>query len=138
MRKLAMDNLTKKQRQKNMQNIHSEGTLPERIVMRELQKMNIYFAKYVTSITGKPDIVFRKKKVAVFVDSDFWHGHPARYIKPKTNIAYWKAKVERNKKRDREVNKILRNKGWKVLRVWEHDIKASCETCVKKIIKELG
>lgn len=129
-----MDNLTKEQRRKNMQNIRSKGTSPERAVMRELRKMNIYFAKHVDSITGKPDIVFRKKKVAVFIDSDFWHGHPSRYIKPKTNIIYWRQKVQRNKQRDKEVNRILKNSGWKAVRLWEKDIKNNLFTSIKKIL----
>ena len=132
-----MDNLTKEQRRKNMQNIRSKGTLPERTVMRELRRMNIYFAKHVDSITGKPDIVFKKKKVAVFVDSDFWHGHPDRYIKPKTNIIYWRAKIERNKQRDKKVSCILKNNGWKVIRLWEKDIKRDLRKSLNRILGAL-
>ena len=66
-----MDNLTPEQRRKNMQNIRSEGTLPELLIAKELRKLKIYFAKNVKTITGKPDFVFRRKKVIVFVDSDF-------------------------------------------------------------------
>jgi DNA mismatch endonuclease (patch repair protein) len=61
-----MDNLTKEQRRRNMQHIRSEGTLPERMIMQELRQRKIYFASYVTKILGKPDIVFRRKKVVVF------------------------------------------------------------------------
>lgn len=89
----VMDNLTKEQRLKNMRNICSKGTNPERAVMRELKRRKIYFVSHVDSIIGKPDIVFRKKKLVVFIDSDFWHGHPKRYIMPQTNINYWAAKI---------------------------------------------
>src|SRR5688572_30028253 len=103
-----MDNLTKEQRRKNMQHIRSTGTFPERKIMRELRQRKIYFAKYVNNIIGKPDIVFRRKKVVVFIDSDFWHGHPERYIMPTSNKGYWKKKISRNRERDKEVNKRLR------------------------------
>jgi DNA mismatch endonuclease (patch repair protein) len=132
-----MDNLTKAQRRKNMQNIRSAGTSPERAVMCELRRLNIYFAKNVRSITGKPDIVFRRKKTIVFIDSDFWHGHPSRYIKPKSNVSYWQGKVKSNKQRDEEVTRVLRKEGWKVLRLWESDINRNLTKCVNRITRYL-
>ena len=103
--------------------------------MRELRRMNIYFAKHVDSITGKPDIVFRKKKVAVFIDSDFWHGHPQRGVMPKSNLEYWQKKIRRNKRRDAAVTQELRSKGWTVLRVWEHNLKLHYKRSINKILK---
>jgi len=132
-----MDNLTKEQRKKNMQNIRSVNTAPERLVMRELSRRKIYFAKYVNSIIGKPDIVFRRKKVVLFVDSDFWHGHPKRLIMPKSNKKYWETKIERNRKRDKEVNTQLKKDGWKVIRIWEYDIKHNIDKCVERILKAI-
>ncbi|MCC7573435.1 MAG: very short patch repair endonuclease [Candidatus Methanofastidiosum sp.] len=131
------DNLTEEQRKKNMQNIRSKNTKPEKIIMKELKRRKIYFAKHVDKITGKPDIVFRRKKVAVFIDSDFWHGHPERFIMPKTNTKYWKNKIDRNIKRDKEVTKILTEKNWKVIRLWEYDIKHSLDICMNKILKAI-
>jgi DNA mismatch endonuclease, patch repair protein len=130
-----MDNLTKEQRRKNMQNIRSKGTLPEQKIMRELQRRKIYFAKHVDSIIGKPDILFRRKKIAVFIDSDFWHGHPRRFIMPKTNCKYWKNKIDRNKERDKEVNKELKKMGFKVIRIWEYDIKKNYNKVLNRILK---
>ncbi len=120
-----------------MQNIRSKGTLPEQIIMRELQRRKIYFARHVDSIIGKPDIVFRRKKVIVFVDSDFWHGHPKRFIMPKSNLEYWKKKLDRNKKRDKEVNKILEKNGYKVIRVWEHDVKKRFNKAMNRILRAI-
>ncbi len=120
-----------------MQNIRSVGTTPERIVERALKRKGVYFSRHVTSIVGKPDIVFRKKKVAVFIDSDFWHGHPKRCTVPKSNIYYWKKKIQRNRERDKEVNKLLKKRGWKVCRVWEYDIKHRVEKSICKILKAL-
>lgn len=120
-----------------MQNIRSVGTMPERLIMRELKKRKIYFATNAPSITGKPDIVFRRKKIAVFIDSDFWHGHPTRCIMPQTNIEYWKSKIERNRKRDKTVNRNLRKEGWTVIRLWEYDVKNMFGKCIQKILDEL-
>lgn len=73
----------------------------------------------------------------VFIDSDFWHGHPQRCTMPKTNIEYWKDKIASNRKRDRYVNRNLKEKGWKVIRIWEYDIKKNFDKCVKRILKAL-
>lgn len=133
-----MDNLTKEQRRKNMQNIRSTGTTPERLIMRELRRRKIYFANHAEFITGKPDIVFRRKRIAVFIGSDFWHGHPKRCIMPQTNIKYWSQKIERNRRRDKEVNRSLKQNGWKVIRLWEYDVKHRFDKCISKILVEAG
>ena len=131
-----MDNLTPDQRKKNMQNIRSKGTLPEKIIMSELKKSGIYFSTHANNIIGKPDIVFRRKKIVVFIDSDFWHKHPSRFILPQTNTNYWINKINRNEQRDKAVTKELRKNGWRVIRIWEYDIKKSSSRCVNKILKE--
>lgn len=133
-----MDNLTKEQRWKNMQNIRSINTTPERIIMRELSKRKVYFAKHPKTIIGKPDIVFRRKKLAVFIDSDFWHCHPKRFIMPKTNKRYWENKIKSNKQRDKTVNRELKKLGWKVIRLWEYDIKKNAARSVCKILDSLS
>lgn len=73
-------------------------------------------------LVGKPDFVFPKQRVAVFVDGCFWHGHPDKCRIPATNRKYWIAKIERNKARDRHVTRILRRKGWRVVRIWENRV----------------
>lgn len=120
-----------------MQHIRSKDTIPERKIMRELRKRKIYFSDHVKSIIGKPDIVFRRKKVIVFIDSDFWHGHPKRFIMPVTNYEYWSGKIARNKERDKQITKELRSSGWKVIRLWEYDIKHSFEKSIKIILRAL-
>ncbi len=132
-----MDNLTPRQRRKNMQNIRSEGTRPEQLVAKELKRRKIYFANNVKTIFGKPDFVFRRKRVAVFIDSDFWHGHKKRCIMPKSHCAYWKKKIERNKQRDKKVNSELRKIGWNVIRLWEKDINRDLIKSVNRIIEAL-
>jgi DNA mismatch endonuclease (patch repair protein) len=133
-----MDNLTKEQRRKNMQHIRSKDTEPERKIMQELKRRKIYFADHVREITGKPDIVFRRKKVVVFVDSDFWHGHPKRFIMPVTNVEYWSDKIARNKKRDKQVTKELRSDGWMVIRLWEYDVQHHFEKSIKTILRAIN
>lgn len=133
-----MDNLTKEQRRKTMQRIRSKGTTAERIVERELRRRKIYFAKQVASIIGKPDIVFRRKKVIVFIDSDFWHVNPKRFIAPKTNVKYWQKKIARNKERDKKINLELKKSSWQVLRLWEYDVKHNTDKCIDRILDAIA
>ena len=133
-----MDNLTKKQRRKNMQNIRSMKTAPEEAVARELRKRRIYFARNVKSLIGKPDFIFRKKKTAVFIDSDFWHGHPRRCIMPKSNCNYWNQKISRNKARDRLVTRELKKSGWTVIRIWEQDLEKNPYKKFCKILEAIS
>jgi DNA mismatch endonuclease (patch repair protein) len=132
-----MDNLSKEDRRKNMQNIRSKNTIPELLVMNELKKRKIYFARHVNKIFGKPDIVFRRRKVIVFIDSDFWHCNSKIFIMPATNVEYWKKKIQKNHKRDKLVNRKLKKEGWRVIRFWESDIKKDKNKIVDKIIKKL-
>ena len=105
--------------------------------MRALKSHKIYFAKYAKSLPGKPDLVFRKKRVVVFIDSEFWHGHPTKFIMPKSNLAYWKKKIAGNRARDKKVNALLKKNRWKVMRFWEADVKKKTEACVNKLLSEL-
>ena len=132
-----MDNLTKEQRRKNMQNIRSANTKAELFVARELRKRGIYFARNVKTILGKPDFVFRRKRVAVFIDSDFWHGHSKRCIMPKSNLSYWKLKIKRNIARDKIVSRCLKKMGWRVIRIWEYDTKHNFSKGLNRIIRSL-
>ncbi|MCC7361007.1 MAG: DNA mismatch endonuclease Vsr [Anaerolineales bacterium] len=132
-----MDNITQEQRLKNMRNVKSTLTKPERLVMRALRTQHTYFATYVSTLPGKPDIVFRRKRVVVFVDSDFWHGHPSRFRLPETNRDYWRAKIGGNRRRDRRVTRQLRQMGWKVLRVWEFDIEHNLDRVLRRITAAL-
>lgn len=87
---------------------------------------------------GKPDFVFAKEKLAIFVDGCFWHGCPRHASMPKSNSAFWRMKIAGNRKRDREVRRALRTKNWRVLRIWEHDLtRKSGGKLVRRIIKRL-
>ena len=94
----------------------------------ELRLISIFRAAGISGwrrgskLPGKPDFIFPMLKTAVFVDGCFWHGCPMHGTKPKTRAAFWLAKITGNKVRDRKVNRLLRAKGWVVLRIWEHEL----------------
>jgi len=117
-----------------MQNIRSVDTKIEILVRSALHRKGYRFRKNVKSLAGKPDIVFQKYNVVVFLDSCFWHMCPYHSNIPKTNKKYWLPKLQRNKERALEVNKKLKKDGWTVLRFWEHQIENDLEKCVNKII----
>jgi DNA mismatch endonuclease, patch repair protein len=75
-------------------------------------------------VFGKPDFVFRKERIVIFVDGCFWHGCPKCYVPPKANSTYWKSKVAKNRARDKLVTKTLTGAGWRVIRFWEHSLKS--------------
>jgi DNA mismatch endonuclease (patch repair protein) len=88
-------------------------------------------------LPGKPDFAFPKQKVAVFVDGCFWHGCPKCYTRPKTNRKFWDKKREDNMARDKRVNRQLRRQGWKVIRIWQHALQKSPQTCLNRIHRAL-
>ena len=133
-----MDNLTPQQRRKNMQNICSANTKVEQKIAAALRERKIRFSRNVKSVIGKPDFLFRKKKVAVFVDSDFWHGHRTRCVMPKSNKSYWNEKIRRNKARDKIVTKELLKKGLVVVRIWEHNVKHHWKRSLNKILNKVS
>lgn len=91
------------------------------------------------SVTGRPDFAFPKQKLAVFVDGCFWHGCAKHKGRPKGNFDFWKAKLDGNMARDRRVNRALRAKGWRVLRIWEHDLTKSRQvSTVRRVLRALA
>lgn len=124
----------------NMRQVHNKNSLIELMLRRELWKRGLRYRKNVNSIFGKPDIVFKSKKIAIFVDSEFWHGYDWKNKKKeiKSNKDFWIKKIERNIQRDKEVSKYLKEKGWTVLRFWGNEIKHDVSGCVKHIEKIYG
>jgi DNA mismatch endonuclease (patch repair protein) len=84
-------------------------------------------------VFGKPDFIFRRERVAVFVDGCFWHGCPKHGTRPKQNRKFWDTKITRNRERDRGVDRELRKLGWRVVRIWEHDLSKRSERCSRRI-----
>jgi DNA mismatch endonuclease (patch repair protein) len=89
------------------------------------------------NLPGKPDFAFPRLKVAVFCDGDFWHGNPRTYKPPKTNVEFWEAKVRYNRSHDREVTGLLRQRGWRVVRVWESDLRKKPRHALARIRRAL-
>ncbi len=132
-----MDVFTKKKRSEIMSNIRSKNTKVEILVFRELRRRGIYFQKHYNKALGKPDIALPRKKIAVFIDGDFWHGYRLSKVKSRLPKKYWQEKIENNIKRDRTNRMKLKKAGWKVIRIWEHDIIKFPKTTIDKIIKFL-
>lgn len=130
---------TKEQISFNMKRVKNKDSDIELILRKELWSRGLRYRKNVTGIIGKPDIVFISKKVAVFCDSEFWHGYDWDNRKGdfKSNKDFWIPKIERNIERDKEVNKALEDEGWKVIRFWGRDIKRHCKECADVIQKAL-
>ena len=119
----------------NMSRIKCKDTGIEVILRKELWKRGLHYRKNVTKVFGKPDIAFVSKKIAIFCDSEFWHGYDWAHKKDdfKNRQDYWLPKIERNMKRDCEVNAHLKNEGWTVLRFWGNDIKKNTAACADEI-----
>lgn len=134
-----MDVLTKEQRRKNMQAIKSKDTKDEILLAKTLWQRGHRYRKNNKTVFGKPDLTFKKYKVAVFVDSEYFHGKDWNTEKHriKTNREFWWTKIEGNMQRDLRVNEQLINNGWKVLRFWSKEIRKNLAYCVTEIEQNL-
>lgn len=133
------DVFTKAKRSDVMSRIRGRGNKDTEVALAKL-----FRAHHITgwrrnqSVFGKPDFVFSKLHLAVFVDGCFWHGCPKHATKPKNNHAFWRRKFSANKKRDQLVNRTLRRTGWRVLRIWEHELlKSRKKFLIRKILRTL-
>ncbi len=131
------DRLTKEQRHKSMSHIKSKDTSIEVKLRRELWRKGYRYRKNYRQLPGKPDIAITKYKVAIFCDSEFFHGKDWEVLKPRlqkgSNAEYWIPKIQRNRERDDEVNKKLLFLGWTVIRFWGKDIMKHIDECVKVV-----
>ena len=131
------DMLTPEQRRKNMQHICSKNTKIEVILRKALWKRGYRYRKNYKELPGKPDIVLTKYKIAIFCDSEFFHGKDWEVLKPRlekgSNSNFWISKISRNRERDDEVNKKLLFMGWTVVRFWGNDIKKNTDECIRVI-----
>jgi len=127
-----VDSITPAKRSQVMAKIRSKGSCVEN-EFRGLLKTAGLRSTSGGDLFGKPDFVFRRARVAIFVDSCFWHGCRWHCRMPASNVEYWSNKIERNKTRDREVTRFYRRAGWTVFRIWEHKLKSNPEECVEGI-----
>lgn len=119
------DNLTPEDRLKTMRAVKGKGTRLERRLSSILAGMRVKgWRKNVSDILGKPDIVFHAERLIIFIDGCFWHGCPICNRKlPETNKEYWERKIQRNVERAKIHNQKLAEDGWKVIRIWEHELR---------------
>ena len=138
-----MDKHTPEQRRKNMQAVKNKDSQIELLLRRELWSRGLRYRKNVNRIYGKPDIVFIGKKIAIFCDSEFWHGYNWEERKKdfKSHQEFWIPKIERNMERDAEVTAKLESEGWTVIRFWGNEIKKDtthCANIIESVFKEKG
>ena len=115
--------MTPEQRHRCMSHIRSQGTKPELKVRRWLWSHGYRYRLNVRSVPGKPDIVLRPYRTAIFVNGCFWHGHEGCCKIPQTNREFWVAKIQRNRERDQENYRVLQKNGWQVIVIWECQLK---------------
>jgi DNA mismatch endonuclease (patch repair protein) len=118
-----------------MSRIRSKNTKAEMLLRRAMWHENLRFRIHSADLPGKPDIIIKKYRLAIFVDGGFWHGYQwaENRKKIKTNIGFWVKKIERNMQRDREINMHLNEKGITVMRFWDHEILKSLPRCINQI-----
>jgi DNA mismatch endonuclease (patch repair protein) len=118
------DTFSAKQRSEIMKAVKSKGNKSTEIKLIEIFKFHhVTGWRRNSNLAGHPDFIFPKNRIAVFADGCFWHGHNCRNVTPSENAEYWQNKIKRNKARDKAVTKELIEKGWKVVRIWECEIK---------------
>lgn len=120
-----MDNRSREQRSRNMAHIPSKGTKPEETVRKYLFAHGFRYRKNVMDLPGKPDVVLPKYRTVIFINGCFWHAHSGCrwYVPPKTNVEFWQKKLAYNTNRDAKNYEKLESLGWKVIIVWECEIR---------------
>jgi DNA mismatch endonuclease (patch repair protein) len=122
---IRTDNLTPADRERTMRSVHSLDTKPEMAVRRLLHRLGYRYRLHQADLPGTPDIVFSSRRKVIFVHGCFWHSHDCKAgaKRPKTNREYWQTKLLKNKLRDETYQNLLQTDGWRVLVVWECEIK---------------
>lgn len=131
------DVLTPSQRKYNMSRIRGKDTGPELKLRKLLWSRGIKGYRIHHNLSGKPDIVFTKKKIAIFIDGCFWHKCPVCFQEPETRKEFWMKKISSNVERDYKNTRQLQDDGWIVIRFWEHEIRKTPDNVVEKIIEYL-
>jgi len=127
------DVFSKAKRSEIMSRIRDRDTGIEKTIFSYLRKKKIYFQKHYSKVTGKPDIALPAKKIAVFINGDFWHGYRFRKWGNRIPKKYWKKKIETNMVRDKKNYSLLKKAGWRLLKVWGHEIIEHPEKACRKI-----
>jgi len=130
------DVFSKSKRSEVMSRIRSRGNQATELALAKLfRRHKITGWRRNQKVFGKPDFIFPKHKLAVFVDGCFWHGCPKHGTQPKGNAAFWRKKISRNQTRDKLVNRTLRRARWRVIRIWEHELTRKNQT---RLLRRIG
>lgn len=132
------DTVSSRRRSEIMQAVRSRDTSLERMVRQQLWRAGVRFRVNVKDLPGKPDISIKKLKLAIFIDSCFWHGCPEHGRIPKSNVDFWVQKIARNIERDKQVNNQYHKMGWYIIRVWEHDILHDFERTIGYLLSAIS
>jgi DNA mismatch endonuclease (patch repair protein) len=131
------DIMSKEKRSALMSRIKGADTSIELAVVNELRKRSVKLKRYERSLPGRPDIVLPDTRMVIFIDGDFWHGW--RFSRWSGKLSpLWREKIERNRRRDQRNVRKLRRLGWKVMRVWEHQIERNLDRCILRILTYRG
>ena len=134
-----VDTVDRVTRSRIMRAIKSEGSLStERRFGALLARSGISGWHFHVLLPGKPDIVFGKRKIAIFLDGCFWHGCFSCYRRPNSRRAYWDRKVQANRIRDKQITSQLTSQGWRVLRFWEHEVRDDSNRCMQLLLRKLN
>jgi DNA mismatch endonuclease (patch repair protein) len=129
--------MTKAQRSATMSRVRTKDTAPELALRHALWAAGLRgWRCHPKKVRGRPDLAWIGRKVAVFVDGAFWHGHPDHYWGQSGQ--FWDEKIERNRQRDLAVNTELKGAGWRVVRLWDFEVEKDISTCVDRIRAEVG
>lgn len=135
-----MDMMSKETRSELMSRVRYSGNLTTEVAMARIMRLHGIsgWRRQIRLLSFRPDFVFRRERVAVFVDGCFWHACPEHGSRPKSNASFWNAKLERNVERDRRADRELADSGWKVVRFWEHSVRRDPSWCAEELERILA
>ncbi len=132
-----MDKVSKEKRSEIMRRVKSRETAIEISFRKLLWNKGVRYRKNSSEYYGKPDIVVSPRKLVVFLDSCFWHGCRKHLRMPEQNRSYWEDKIRRNKQRDQNVSNYYKSKGWKIIRIWEHQLRNNQPKSINRVRRAL-
>lgn len=133
------DIYSKQKRSQIMSLIRSQGNMATEIkLIRLMKQWKIGGWRRHQNLPGRPDFAFPKQRVLVFVDGCFWHGCPLHFRTPKSNSSTWRKRIQTNVSRDKRISRSLRSSGWRVLRIWQHDLRGDSQKIRARINRALG
>lgn len=132
-----MDKVSSSKRSEIMSKIKSKDSKIEILFRKKLWEIGVRYRKNNVKYFGKPDIIIKKFKMVIFIDSCFWHGCQNHCRLPTTNKFYWENKINRNIERDVTVVNFYKKQGWNIFRFWEHDLRSNIDSCIYKVISKM-